>query len=92
MADEVAADDAAGARAVLHHEGLSHLLGEALREHARHQIDRAAGHVGHDDAHRAVRVGLGVRREAGGGEQAGQQRADPWVLHRRVSLKGGCGD
>ena len=46
LGDEVGADVAAAARAVLDHEGLAELVGEDLRRKSRDQVRRAARRIG----------------------------------------------
>ena len=48
--------------AVVDHEGLAQLLRQLLRDHARHQVDAAAGRGCGDDAHGLRRPALGGRR------------------------------
>jgi hypothetical protein len=68
----VDADVAAGARPVLHHEGLGELVAHALGQQTHQDVDRAAGRVRHDHPDRPVGVALGALggcdgRRAGGG-------------------------
>ena len=61
----VGADDARSAGAVLDHDRLPQLGCRLLRDQARHDVDRPAGRVGHDDGDGAARKTL---RASGQGE------------------------
>ena len=50
------AEIAPGARPVLHHERLAPHLRQPVRDHARDDVDAAAGRGGHDDLHGAVGI------------------------------------
>ena len=52
----LATDRATGATAVIHHHGLAKGLRETLCNHPRHNIGRAAGHEGGDQAHRFIGI------------------------------------
>ena len=68
---DLRADERAAARPVLHHEGLSEVLREALGEQASDDVITAARRARHDDAHRPGRILLcecGARRENERGE------------------------
>jgi hypothetical protein len=87
LGDELGAGIAAGAGPRLDdHRGAPH-LGQLLRQHAGHHVDRAARRVGADDAHHALgvafRPGGGVAAEQG--RQGQQQGADEAGLHRSFS-------
>ena len=60
--DLAGAERAAGARAVLDHEGLAELGGQMLRAEPRHHVGVAAGAERHDDGHRPGRPVRGVKR------------------------------
>src|SRR5262249_34037877 len=72
-------------RLVLHHDRGADRLAQAVAEHARHDVGRAARRVGDEDLDRPRRVlvlRLGraeAERQAGGGEQDRQQRFH-WAL------------
>ena len=58
LRDRIGAERAAGAGAVVHHDGLLERLGHLGREDARHRIDAAAGRERHHEADRLVRIVL----------------------------------
>ena len=62
--DGLGADDAVGARPILHHEGLPGLGGELLADDASDHVRRAAGGERHDHAHRLARIRLRDRAGA----------------------------
>jgi hypothetical protein len=76
------AEVAARADLVLDVELLAHGFGQALRERARHDVERAAGRRQRDDAHRPRRIAL---RQRGwhGREHDRRQRDDAYkyALH-----------
>jgi hypothetical protein len=67
--DRLEADDPGGAGAVVDDELLAELGGKPLRDHPHGHVGDAAGAVGHDDADRTVRIGLGG---SGTGERYGR--------------------
>ena len=60
LGDDVGADDAARAAAVLDHHGLAEVFGERRHDAARDDVGAAAGRGGDDEADGFVRV-LGLR-------------------------------
>ena len=77
MGRRLHADDAAGAAAIVDHDGGAEVRRQRLAEHARHGIDRAARRERHDEADRALGIGGRCRprhQRAGAGE-AGQEFA-----------------
>ena len=58
-------DDAAGAGAVLDHDRLAPALRQFVAERARHDVDRAAGRIWHQDADRARGEGVLGERTCG---------------------------
>src|SRR6185503_2544241 len=61
---------------VLDHDRVSHHARERLGEHARHQVESAAGWLRHDHADRALRIRLRVSlwgRNRDGGQGRGEQ-------------------
>ncbi|MNL27734.1 hypothetical protein D3C87_1493420 [compost metagenome] len=73
LGDRIHTDIAARAGAVLHHEGAAEALRPGIRNQARGDVCAATGGVGHDQADRALRIGLGRGRahDGGAGEQGG---------------------
>jgi hypothetical protein len=65
LGDEVGADVAVGAGAILDQEGLSEILRQPLAEEAGDEVERASGREGDDDAHRFR--GPGLRLDGSGG-------------------------
>ena len=64
---ELGADDAVGAAAIVHDDGLPPRLAQLLRDGARDDVGAAAGRKRHDEAHRPGRIGRlrrGVRDAA----------------------------
>ena len=56
MRDDRGADVAGTARAIVDDELLFEPLRQCLRDHARDDIGRDSGGIGHDDAHRPRRI------------------------------------
>jgi hypothetical protein len=77
--DEAHAGGAAGAGAVLHHEGLSERIGKLLGDGARGDVDGAARGHRHDDPHRSGRPAL--RRCAGNGREREDAGQEPTLQH-----------
>ncbi|MCY1244225.1 hypothetical protein D9M72_572880 [compost metagenome] len=71
LGDRVDADVAAGTGAVLHHDGAAEALGPGIRDQARGDVGAAAGGIRHDQADRALGIGLGGGGASGGGEGRG---------------------
>ena len=89
LGDELRADRARGAGAVLDHDRLAQGLVQPLAQRARHYVGCAAGGEGHDEADRPVRIARLCgderrRREA----RKRDQRLQKFAGHRRCSLRG----
>jgi hypothetical protein len=71
LGDDVRAEYAAGAGAVVDQDALAQCLGESRRQGARGDVHRSAGGKGHDEAYRLVWV---IRSDCRGQCRAEQQR------------------
>jgi len=82
-----AADVAAGARAVVHDDGLTDVGRELLADDATHRVGRGARRVGHHQLDGRVRVGLGQQRARGqqGQGEGGQCKASQAFRDHAVS-------
>jgi hypothetical protein len=73
--DRLGADIAAGAGAVLDHEGLPEMVGQPLADQARGDVDATPGGETGDDFRRPCRIierGRRLRQDGGGDECAGE--------------------
>ena len=89
LGHRVGADVAAAAGAVLDDHGAQRVL-HALGQHARGDVDRAAGRVGHDEADRPRLREDGRGGEGGGGGEAGEEEVSAFHagILRRPSMRG----
>ena len=83
--DRVHADDAAGAAAVVDHDGLAEARGQRRAQHARDGADRAAGRERHDQADRFRRIVVGAGRRRAR-EQRAEQQQGPHFHFSRLTL------
>ncbi len=87
--NDLRADDAGGARAVVDDESLSERRSQLLRDDAGREVDAATGCIGCDDAHRAGRIFGGRAQGCDNQSDDADQRAcrsKRECLHRRGPL------
>ncbi len=83
LGGQAGADVAAGARLVLHDDGLAQRLRKRLRHDAGQQVGRGAGREGHDQVYGALRpFRMGGRAGRQGGGKTGQGQPQPGHARR----------